>query len=67
MVLAVPTAEDVPGVRDTVAALAAAVPDVAVHVGGRHQDQIGPPAHVLGHRLVAAAHHLVGLPVRLRS
>ena len=58
VVLGVPTEEDVPGVRDAVAALAAAVPEVTVHVGGGHQDEIGPPAHQLGHRLVAGAQDL---------
>jgi methylmalonyl-CoA mutase cobalamin-binding subunit len=58
VVLAVPTADDVPGVRDTVAALAAAAPEVRVHVGGGHQEEIGPPAVPLGHGLVAAARRL---------
>jgi MerR family transcriptional regulator, light-induced transcriptional regulator len=58
-VLAVPTAEDAPGVRDTVAAIAAAGPGIDIHVGGRHQDLVGPPAHHLGHELLAAAQLLV--------
>lgn len=58
VVLGVPTAEDVPAVRDTVAALTAAAPGLRIHVGGSHQDRIGPPAHRLGHGLVAAARAL---------
>jgi methylmalonyl-CoA mutase cobalamin-binding subunit len=58
IVLGVPTADDVPGVRDAVAALAAAAPDVAVHVGGGHQDRIGPPALPLGHGLTEASRRL---------
>ena len=65
VVIAVPTEEDVPGVRDAVAALAAAAPEVTVHVGGGHQDEIGPPALPLGHGLVRGAHDLaarLGVP-----
>jgi DNA-binding transcriptional MerR regulator/methylmalonyl-CoA mutase cobalamin-binding subunit len=58
VVLGVPTEEDVPGVRDAVAALAAAAPQVTVHVGGGRQDEIGPPALRLGHGLVAGAQDL---------
>jgi hypothetical protein len=58
-VLAVPTVDDVPGVRDTAAAIAAAGPGIALHVGGRHQDLIDPPAARLGHRLAPAAHRLL--------
>jgi methylmalonyl-CoA mutase cobalamin-binding subunit len=58
VVLGVPTADDVPGVRDAVAALTAAAPDLTVHVGGGHQDQIGPPALPLGHRLDRASRDL---------
>jgi methylmalonyl-CoA mutase cobalamin-binding subunit len=60
IVLGVPTADDVPGVRDAVAALTAAAPDVAVHVGGGHQDRVGPPAQPLGHGLVEASRTLAG-------
>ena len=60
IVLGVPTADDLPGVRDAVAALAAAAPDVAVHVGGGHQDRVGPPAQPLGHVLVEASRTLAG-------
>ncbi len=55
VVLGVPTADDVPAVRETVAALAAAQPDVPVYLGGRYQDGIGGPARPLGHALGAAA------------
>jgi methanogenic corrinoid protein MtbC1 len=55
VVLGVPTLDDVPAVRETVAALAVAQPDVPVYVGGRHQDDIGAPARALGHALAAAA------------
>jgi DNA-binding transcriptional MerR regulator/methanogenic corrinoid protein MtbC1 len=58
VVLAVPTAEDAPGARDVIAALDAAAPHIVVHVGGGHQDQIGPPARPLGHGLVTAARAL---------
>ena len=58
VVLAVPTAEDVPGVRDVLAAVTAATPDIGVYVGGAHQDRIHPPAHPLGHTLVDAARRL---------
>lgn len=58
VVLAVPTAEDVPGVRDAVAAIVAAAPEVAVYVGGSHQDRIHEPAHPLGHTVVEAARRL---------
>ncbi|MFZ2012429.1 MAG: MerR family transcriptional regulator [Nocardioides sp.] len=58
VVLAVPTAEDVPGVRDAVAAITAAAPDAAVYVGGSHQDRIHDPARPLGHTVVEAARRL---------
>ena len=61
VVLAVPTAEDVPGVLDTVAAITAAAPGIGVHVGGGFQELIGPPAHQLGHAVVAAARHVATL------
>jgi methanogenic corrinoid protein MtbC1 len=59
VVLAVPTAEDVPGVRDAVAAITAAAPGVAVYVGGGHQDRIHDPARPLGHRVVPGVRELV--------
>ena len=58
VVLAVPTAEDVPGVRDAVAAIAAAARDMAVYVGGSHQQRIHEPALPLGHTVVEAARRL---------
>ncbi len=58
VVLAVPTAEDVPGVRDAVAAIAAAASEVAVYVGGSHQQRIHEPALPLGHTVVEAARRL---------
>ncbi len=60
VVLGVPTAEDLPGARDVVAALAAAAPAIIVHVGGGAQQLVGAPAHALGHRLVDAARWLAG-------
>ena len=59
VVLSVPTAEDVPGVRDAVAALAASAPTVALYVGGRYQGDIGTPAHPLGHRVLPGVQRLV--------
>lgn len=59
VVLAVPTAEDVPGVRDAVAAISAAAPGVGIYVGGGHQDRIHQPAHPLGHRVVPGVRELV--------
>lgn len=59
VVLSAPTAEDVPGVRDTVAAIAAGVQAARIYIGGRHQDQIGIPARPLGHQVVAAVQRLV--------
>jgi MerR family transcriptional regulator, light-induced transcriptional regulator len=55
VVLAVPTVEDVPGVRDVIAAVTAVTPGMGVYVGGAHQDRIHPPAHPLGHTVVDAA------------
>ncbi len=57
-VLAVPTAEDVPGVRDVVAAVSAAAPGVDIYVGGAHQDRIHEPARPLGHTVVEGARRL---------
>jgi len=58
VVLAAPTGEDVPGLRDATAAIAAADPTIAIHVGGAYQDEVGAPARPLGHRVVPAAHAL---------
>ena len=55
VVIGVPASDDVPAVRDTVAALAAARPGLPVFVGGGHQDQVGGAAEPLGHLLGAAA------------
>jgi methanogenic corrinoid protein MtbC1 len=55
VVIAVPTTDDVPAVRDTTAALKAASPDLKVFVGGAQQDRVGGPGVALGHRIGAAA------------
>ena len=60
-VIGVPAVEDVPAVRETVAALAQGCPDVLVSVGGGHQDAVGEGAELLGHRLADAASRLAGL------
>jgi methanogenic corrinoid protein MtbC1 len=60
VVLSAPTAEDVPGVRDVVAAVAGATPPVEIYVGGQFQDDIGKPAIPLGHRVVPGAQRLIG-------
>jgi DNA-binding transcriptional MerR regulator/methylmalonyl-CoA mutase cobalamin-binding subunit len=54
VVLGVPSADDVVAVRETVAALAAAQPGLAVHVGGGHQHRVDG-ARRLGHTLGPAA------------
>lgn len=59
VVLSVPTTEDVPGVRDTVAAISAGAPSTHICVGGRHQDEVGIPAQPLGHQIVPAVQRLV--------
>jgi MerR family transcriptional regulator, light-induced transcriptional regulator len=55
VVIGVPASDDVPAVRDTVAALTASRPDLTVFLGGGHQDAVGGPAHPLGHHLATAA------------
>ena len=40
VVIGVPSAEDVPAVRETIAVLAATRPDLPVHVGGGHQRRL---------------------------
>jgi methanogenic corrinoid protein MtbC1 len=60
VVLVVPTVEDVPAAREVVGALVAAIPDLAIHVGGGHQDAVGGSSLPLGHRLGAAAGDLAG-------
>jgi methanogenic corrinoid protein MtbC1 len=52
--IGVPSLEDVPAVRDTVAAVSAARPELPVLLGGRHQDDVGV-GQPLGHSLPAAA------------
>ena len=52
--IGVPAAEDVPAVRDTVAALAAARPDLPVLLGGGHQERV-KAGELLGHSLGTAA------------
>ena len=59
VVLAAPTAEDVPGVRDTVAAVTRSAPELPIYVGGRHQEGIGAPARPLGHEVVPATRHVL--------
>jgi DNA-binding transcriptional MerR regulator/methylmalonyl-CoA mutase cobalamin-binding subunit len=60
-VIGVPAVEDVPAVRETVAALRQGCPDVVVSVGGGHQDAVGEGTELLGHRLADAASRLAGL------
>jgi DNA-binding transcriptional MerR regulator/methylmalonyl-CoA mutase cobalamin-binding subunit len=57
-VIGVPAVEDVPAVRETVAALRQGCPDVVVSVGGGHQDAVADGAELLGHRLADAARRL---------
>jgi len=59
VVLSAPTAEDVPGVRDTVAAISAGAPTVGIYVGGQHQHEVGKQVQPLGHQIVPAVHRLV--------
>jgi hypothetical protein len=61
VVIGVPAAEDVPAVRDTVAALAAARPDLPVLLGGGHQERV-KTGELLGHSLGDGG-HLVGRPL----
>jgi DNA-binding transcriptional MerR regulator/methanogenic corrinoid protein MtbC1 len=58
VVVGVPTVADVLGVRETVAALHAARPQLAIHVGGGAQFEVGQGTVPLGHAVVAAAHRL---------
>jgi MerR family transcriptional regulator, light-induced transcriptional regulator len=58
VVIGVPSADDVPAVRDTVSALGAVRPELPVFVGGRHQDDVGA-AEPLGHSLRDAATSVV--------
>lgn len=59
VVIGVPAAEDVPAVRDTVAALASARPELLVLLGGGHQERVNA-GELLGHSLGAAATSLAG-------
>ena len=65
VVLAVPSLEDLPAVREAVEALGALTP---VLLGGAHQDAVAGGEH-LGHlpgaAAVALAHRLSGVPVRV--
>jgi methanogenic corrinoid protein MtbC1 len=54
-VLGVPSSEDVPAVRETVAMLAAEHPTLPVYVGGGHQSAVGGSARELGHAVGPAA------------
>jgi DNA-binding transcriptional MerR regulator/methanogenic corrinoid protein MtbC1 len=58
VVVGVPTATDVLAVRETVAALQAARPQLAIHVGGGAQFEVGQGTVPLGHAVAAAAHDL---------
>ena len=58
VVIAVPASDDVLAVRETVTTLAAAVPSLAVFLGGRHQGDVGGTAVPLGHALAAGAQKL---------
>ncbi|MBD8870387.1 MerR family transcriptional regulator [Nocardioides donggukensis] len=60
VIIGVPSTEDVPAVREAVAALAAAYPDLPVHLGGGHQSRVGGTARLLGHAVGPAASALVG-------
>ena len=62
-VIGVPSAEDVPAVRETIAVLAATRPDLPVHVGGGHQRRI-EEANQLGHALGPAALQLAAALTR---
>jgi methanogenic corrinoid protein MtbC1 len=57
VILGVPSTEDTPAVRDTVAALAAVRPDLPVLLGGRHQELVGT-GQALGHSLADATRDL---------
>ena len=59
VVLGVPTTDDLAAVRDTLAALHAAYPELPAYLGGRHQDAVGvASAQPLGHVLAPAARDL---------
>ena len=54
-VIGVPTAEDVPAVRETVQALQREDPGLLVRLGGGHQHAVGGAPEPLGHRIGDAA------------
>jgi DNA-binding transcriptional MerR regulator/methanogenic corrinoid protein MtbC1 len=58
VVVGVPTVTDVLAVRETVAALHAARPQLDIHVGGGAQFEVGQGTVPLGHAVAAAAHDL---------
>ncbi|MEO6411180.1 MAG: MerR family transcriptional regulator [Pedococcus sp.] len=58
VVVGVPTVTDVLAVRETVAALQAVTPQLAIHVGGGAQFEVGQGTVPLGHAVVAAARDL---------
>ena len=58
VVLGVPSSEDVPAVRETVAMLAAEYPALPVYVGGGYQSAVGGLAQELGHAVGPAARQL---------
>lgn len=57
VVLGVVSAEDVPAAREVVETIRGSRPDVAIHLGGRHQDLV-PGSLGLGHLIGAAARSL---------
>jgi DNA-binding transcriptional MerR regulator/methylmalonyl-CoA mutase cobalamin-binding subunit len=67
VVLGVPMADDVVPVREALAAVRAAAPDVPVHVGGSAQDQVGQGAIPLGHTVREATATLTAALARAAS
>lgn len=60
-VIGVPSAEDVPAVRETVASLRQGCPEVRIGLGGGQQELVGD-GELLGHRLADAARLLAATP-----
>jgi methanogenic corrinoid protein MtbC1 len=63
VVLGVPSADDVPAVRDVVAALRAVRPELPVYVGGGHQEDVAagePLGHVLRDAAAVVSARLLG-------
>ena len=58
VVVGVPLATDVDGVRAVVDALHRTAPDLTIAVGGAQQDEIGSPAVALGHLMLPAVGRL---------